>query len=132
MKKLIFLALLCLSFVAAHAGPQILNHTNCPLQLTPVCYDPQQCAYSACGPVVVIPPSSAVPLPPPCGCPAPLLQGYVLCYIQICPNLCTTISDAAGGPCANFPITTTLQPCRQCGNAILTISWDSFGNMVIM
>ena len=132
MKKLIFLALLCLSFVAVHAQHLIINHSRCAIQVTPVCYDPVKCVSNVCGPVTIVPPGASIPLPPPCNCQPPSLQGYIVCYAQICPNICTTISDAAGGPCPNFPIQAVLPPCPQCSNFPLSISWDSMGNMVIM
>ena len=134
MKKLMLLAFLCLSFVASHAAV-IINTTGCSLTLQPVCYNPPpNClAIVPCGPVIHIPGGGGpVPLPPPCGCP---LQGYTICYspgFPGCAGICVNISDAAGGPCFNFPIAAVLPPCPACGNRPFNIFWDPAGNLIIM
>ena len=131
MKKLLFLALLCLSFVAAQAA-NIFNKTGCPIKITPVCYDPVTCTSFPCGPVIVVPPGAVLPLPPPCACPVPFLQGYTVCWqTPPCAGICTNVSDAAGGPCANFPIQSMLPPCPPCAINPVNIFWTAAGDMVI-
>jgi len=124
MKKLLMLALLCLSFVASKAAPvSIINNTGCTIIVTPFCYD-QKCNILPCSPGIVVPPGGTIPLPS-CSCPLPLLQGYQVCW-QDCPGLCVTVAPP-GSAC--FPPQANLAPCPPCPNA--PVFFDGAGNLII-
>jgi len=123
MKKLLLLALLCLSFVASNAQ-NIINKTNCTIFVTPFCYDPVTCNIVNFCPMVAVPGGGTLPLPN-CQCQPPFLQGYQVCWGQ-CPNLCVDVA-IPGSPC--FPARAGLPACFPCPPAV--VSFDAAGNLII-
>lgn len=130
MKTFLFLAMFLIGSIAAQAQ-KIVNNTPCPMRVTPACYDKGPCTGGPCGPSVVVPPMSTMPLPV-CACPVPLLQGYIVCYGPgtPCQGLCTNVGNVAV-PCPAWPVPAVLGPCPACGNIPRVINYNAVGDLVI-
>jgi hypothetical protein len=131
MKKLMFVALLCLNFAAAHAA-SIINNTACAITVQPVCYNSTCTIINYCPPIT-IPAGSTVPLVG-CSCP-PAYTGFIVCWATGDPcSGCTTICGP-GGPhgCSNFPAFAQLicGPCSTNGTTTVPITWSTSGNLTI-
>jgi len=124
MKKLLLLALLCLSFVASKAQIKVTNNTNCDIVVTPFCYDPVTCNIVNFCPATVVPAHTTIPLPP-WPCQPPFIQGYQVCWVQ-CPNFCVEVAPP-GRPC--FPPQAVLPACSPCPPANVFV--NAAGNITV-
>ncbi|MCW3124133.1 MAG: hypothetical protein JWQ38_3625 [Flavipsychrobacter sp.] len=129
MKKVLLLALLCLSFVASKAAPpMIFNNTSCDIVVSATCYDPLQCVPTIfCPPGIIIPAGGSIPFPtcPQCQVP-PFALAYTVCWAQPqCQGICVTVAPP-GSPC--FPQQGILQKCI-CPQA--AVYFDPMGNLIV-
>lgn len=130
MKKILVFVMLCLFAVQANAA-LIRNRTGCSIVVNMICYSKATCgAPSMCTASITVPPGGTATLPT-CGCVAPSLQGYVVCWDAPCANVCVGVSDAAGGPCPNLPIANVLPACPGCNSANANIFYNMMGDLVI-
>jgi hypothetical protein len=133
---IIFCALLFCSLAASAQVPQIRirNMTNCPVQVTPVCYRTNVCTVSSiCGSTVTINANNTL-LMSSCICDNPTDVGYTVCWASVgCTGICTTVSDLTSIPCPAFPNSAQLAKCGNCGgqNGNAFITFNSAGDMVI-
>ena len=124
MKKLLFFAVLCcMAFASKAQVNSIINRTNCPVQVSQVCYLPPQCM-KVVNWTIVVPPGGIIPMPMP-ACPAPQETSYLVCWVNPpcpAPN-CVAIAGQVSPPapppvCIGFlPLVAPMQPCPACGPA---------------
>jgi len=132
MKKLLLLALLCLSFVASKAQ-NIINKTNCTITVCAICYDPASCTIINVCPQTVscifVAPGATLPLPtcPQCQVP-PNLLAYQVCWANPqCPQpFCVTVAPP-GFPC--FPPQGFLGACQPCPPA--NVFFSTTGDLIV-
>lgn len=122
MKKLIFLALFIIfGMTQAFATPdEVINHTACPIVVTPICYDPTTCTVTMMGTSITVNPGQTVGMTD-MKCP---YWGYLVCWgTPGCTGYCATVAaNAAPYPCPNFTPTAILPGCGTCNTAQVTFN----------
>jgi len=133
MKKLLLLALLCLSFVASKSQ-NVTNKTQCAITVCAICYDPVQCViFNVCPQTmscVTVFPGATLPLPtcPQCQVP-PNLIAYTVCWANpACPppGNCVTVAPP---PSSCFPPLAVLPACSPCPPA--NVVFSTTGDLLI-
>lgn len=135
MKKFLLLASLCMITVITQAQLRIKNNTDCQIVVTPFCYNPANCTPVLCGAGAVTVAGKGTALLPICGCAAPSLQGYAVCWTAPgCAGTCVAVSNVAPPPpCLTFPPSSAFPPCSAtvCNTGPYTVSFDAAGNLVV-